>query len=172
MPFCRSKCRYCGFYSAPYEGALSFAFCDTLTGQIGSLYGKFHTIYIGGGTPTVLDLGSLQKILISLRKFSKISDEFTIEANPESLTEEKLSLFLNEGVNRISIGVQSFNNAKLKKLGRIHNASSAVDAVTKARKSGFKNIGIDLIFGAWDESLQSWKDDLKIAADLPITHIS
>ncbi|MDP3730038.1 MAG: radical SAM family heme chaperone HemW [Candidatus Omnitrophota bacterium] len=172
IPFCRSKCRYCGFYSAPYEGVLSFAYCDALALQIDSLEGEFRTIYIGGGTPTVLDLGQLRKILFSLRKFSGISFEFTIEANPESLTAEKLSLFLDEGVNRISIGVQSFDNSKLKKLGRLHDDSGAVEAVAKAEKSGFRNIGIDLIFGVWDESIPSWKKDLKIAAGLPVTHIS
>jgi Coproporphyrinogen III oxidase and related Fe-S oxidoreductases len=119
-----------------------------------------------------LGLESLKKILSSLRKFSKRSVEFTIEANPESLTADKLSLFLDEGVNRISIGVQSFDGLKLKRLGRIHDAGSAIEAVMKARKAGFKNIGIDLIFGVWDETLQVWENDLKIAADLPIRHIS
>lgn len=119
-----------------------------------------------------MDLEPLKKIFISLRKFSNKAIEFTIEANPESLTEEKLSLFLDEGVNRISIGAQSFDNSKLKRLGRLHDGPCAVEAVAKARKIGFKNIGIDLIFGVWDEIVSSWKDDLKIAADLPITHIS
>lgn len=172
IPFCRSKCRYCGFYSAPYEGALSFSYCDTLAGQIASLDGEFQTIYIGGGTPTVLDIGPLKQILASLRKFSKKAIEFTVEANPESLTDEKLSIFLNEGVNRISIGAQSFDDSKLKRLGRLHSSKHAVDAVAKASKMGFKNIGIDLIFGVWDESIRSWEDDLKIAASLPVTHIS
>ncbi|MCX5666199.1 MAG: radical SAM protein, partial [Candidatus Omnitrophica bacterium] len=138
MPFCRSKCRYCGFYSAPYEGALFFPYCDALAGQIDSLAGEFRTIYIGGGTPTVLDLGSLKKILLSLRKYSGKNVEFTIEANPESLAMDKLSLFLDEGVNRISIGLQSFDNSKLKRLGRLHDGPSAVEAVTKARNAGFK----------------------------------
>jgi len=119
-----------------------------------------------------LDLESLKKIFLSLRKFSNKAIEFTIEANPESLTMDMLSLFLDEGVNRISIGIQSFDNSKLKRLGRIHDDFCAVEAVAKARKIGFKNIGIDLIFGVWDEAVLAWKDDLKKAADLPITHIS
>ena len=127
---------------------------------------------MGGGTPTVLDLEPLKKIFLSLRKFSKKAIEFTIEANPESLTIDKLSLFLDEGVNRISIGVQSFDDSKLNRLGRLHDGPSAMEAVAKARKSGFKNIGIDLIFGVWDEVMPAWKDDLRKAADLPITHIS
>ena len=119
-----------------------------------------------------MDLGQLKKILLPLRKFSNHAIEFTIEANPESLTMEKLSLFLDEGINRISIGVQSFDSAKLKRLGRIHDGPCAMEAVAKARKIGFKNIGIDLIFGVWDEVVPAWKDDLKKAADLPITHVS
>jgi oxygen-independent coproporphyrinogen-3 oxidase len=151
---------------------LSSAYCDILVNQIEALSGEFSTIYIGGGTPTVLSLESLKKIFLSLRKFSNRCTEFTVEANPESLTEEKLSLFLDEGVNRISIGAQSFDNSKLKRLGRLHDGPRAAEAVAKARKSGFENIGIDLIFGVWDESLPVWRDDLKIASDLPITHIS
>jgi oxygen-independent coproporphyrinogen III oxidase len=79
---------------------------------------------------------------------------------------------LDEGVNRISIGVQSFENSKLKRLGRLHDGPCALEAVAKAQKSGFKNIGIDLIFGVWDETVPAWKNDLRIAADLPIAHIS
>jgi oxygen-independent coproporphyrinogen-3 oxidase len=79
---------------------------------------------------------------------------------------------LDEGVNRISIGAQSFDDSKLKRLGRLHAGPCALEAVTKAEKAGFKNIGIDLIFGVWDEAVLSWKDDLKTAAELPITHIS
>jgi oxygen-independent coproporphyrinogen-3 oxidase len=119
-----------------------------------------------------LDIEPLKKILLSLRRFSNMPVEFTIEANPESLTEDKLSLFLDEGVNRISIGAQSFDNSKLKRLGRLHDGPSAVEAVARAEKIGFKNIGIDLIFGVWDEVLSAWKDDLRIASDLPVTHIS
>jgi oxygen-independent coproporphyrinogen-3 oxidase len=119
-----------------------------------------------------LDIEPLKKIFLSLRKFSNHAIEFTIEANPESLTTEKLSLFLDEGVNRISIGAQSFDDSKLKRLGRLHDGPCAVEAVAKAERRGFKNIGIDLIFGVWDETTPVWKDDLKAAADLPVTHIS
>lgn len=114
----------------------------------------------------------LKNILRPLRAFSKKSAEFTIEANPESLTSDKLSLFLDEGVNRISIGVQSFDDSKLNKLGRIHDDRTALKAVESAVRSGFKNVSIDLIFGVWDESLSAWKKDLEIAASLPVTHIS
>lgn len=119
-----------------------------------------------------MDIKLLKKILLSLKKFSGKSIEFTIEANPESLTSDRMSLFLDEGVNRISIGVQSFNDAKLKRLGRLHDALLAVKTIVEARKRGFENISIDLIFGTWDETMPEWKEDLKKAAGLPITHIS
>jgi oxygen-independent coproporphyrinogen-3 oxidase len=127
---------------------------------------------MGGGTPSVLDFKYLEKLLLSLRRFSKKSAEFTIEANPESLTMDMLSLFLSEGVNRISIGVQSFDNAKLKKLGRIHDCAMAVDAVKNAARAGFVNISVDLMFGVWSEEIPTWKEDLARAAGLPVTHIS
>jgi oxygen-independent coproporphyrinogen-3 oxidase len=100
------------------------------------------------------------------------SSEFTIEANPESLSAEKLDLFLDNGVNRISIGIQSFNDTKLKMLGRIHDDKSGKKAVALAHKKGFRNISIDLIFGVCQEKPESWKKDLKCAADLPVKHIS
>lgn len=101
----------------------------------------------------------------------KIS-EFTVEANPESVDEEKTVLLLDSGVNRISIGAQSFNDIKLKRLGRIHDSLQAEKAVVLAHKKGFKNISIDLIFGCVNETLEDWKKDLKYAAGLPVKHIS
>lgn len=98
--------------------------------------------------------------------------EFTIEANPESLSAEKLALFLDSGINRISIGAQSLNNDKLNRLGRVHDAYAAKECVELAAKKGFKNIGVDLIFGVGGETLESWKDDLEEAVRLPVKHVS
>lgn len=120
----------------------------------------------------MLDMEELKRIFRSLRRFSGVATEFTIEANPESLTDEKLSLFLDEGVNRISIGVQSFDDSKLGRLGRLHDGACAIEAVKNSRKAGFKNIGLDLIFGVWGETITSWKKDLNLAVSLPVTHIS
>lgn len=110
-------------------------------------------------------------MLGALKTYSCHAKEFTIEANPESLDEDKLSLFFNEGVNRISIGVQSFNDNKLKRLGRIHDAADAIKAIELSKKY-FNDISIDLIFGVSSETLEGWKDDLKEAVSFPVDHIS
>ena len=114
IPFCRSKCAYCDFYSINYDKNMAFDFVDVLSSQIEELPNNFTTIYIGGGTPTALGRPLLARLLKSLRSKASGAVEFTIEANPESLTKEKIKLFLREGINRISIGFQSFENTKLK----------------------------------------------------------
>jgi oxygen-independent coproporphyrinogen-3 oxidase len=172
IPFCRQKCFYCDFCSIPYDPALAGRYADILCRQFKSLNGSFSSIYVGGGTPTVLGLKLLRKIFGGLRLFSRGCREFSVEANPESLTADKLALFRDNGVNRISIGVQSFDDAKLKKLGRCHDSAQARAAVRLARQSGFKNISIDLIFGAPGECLREWKKDLAQACSLPVTHVS
>ncbi|MFH1505001.1 MAG: radical SAM family heme chaperone HemW [Candidatus Omnitrophota bacterium] len=170
IPFCRGKCPYCDFISVSYDKGLAGAYLEVLYRQIAELEGEFSTIYIGGGTPTILDKAPLEKLLKLLKKLK--TKEFTVEANPESLTADKLKLFLDCGVNRISIGIQSLYDYKLKQLGRIHSSKQAREAVFLAKKIGFKNVSIDLIFGLWGESLESWQRELEEAGDLPITHIS
>jgi oxygen-independent coproporphyrinogen-3 oxidase len=171
IPFCRRKCVYCNFYSDIYNEDTASSYTDILISQIRSLGGAFRTLYIGGGTPTSLDIRLLEKLLDSLKPLIG-GGEFTIEANPESLDGEKLALMLDSGVNRISIGLQSADDRKLKRLGRLHNARKAVETVLLASKKGFKNISIDLIFGVWDEDEIRWKNDLEEAASLPVNHIS
>lgn len=172
IPFCRKKCLYCDFYSTRYCYGFARSYIDILCKQIKRLDGDFYTIYIGGGTPTVLEGRLLRKLLKSLYKIARKTVEFSVEANPESLDKQKLKLLLSEGVNRISIGVQSLYDQKLRKLGRIHSAKEALRAVCLAKGEGFKNIGIDLIFGLWQETLSSWKEELSLAVKLPVNHIS
>jgi len=172
IPFCRKKCPYCGFYSVGYNQELASAYLDVLCRQISEINGVFSTIYIGGGTPTILDWPLLEKMFKSLKKLATSVEEFTIEANPESLNSSKIKFFLNQGINRISIGVQSLNNDKLKHLGRIHSSSQAEKVLLLARKCGFKNISADLIFGVWEESLSDWKTELQKIVNLPVNHIS
>ncbi|MCF7908673.1 MAG: radical SAM family heme chaperone HemW [Candidatus Omnitrophica bacterium] len=172
IPFCKNKCFYCDFYSITYESELAQKYIGVLCQQIENASADFKTIYIGGGTPSVLDLRLWQKLLISLRKVSKNCQEFSLEANPESLDSAKLDLFLEMGVNRISIGLQSLDDRKLKKLGRIHSATEAVKKVEQARARGFRNISIDLIFGVWNESLEGWQKELARAVKLSVDHIS
>lgn len=172
IPFCRKKCLYCDFYSVAYEQDLAADYADVLCGQIRQLGRQFSTIYIGGGTPTVLGRESLTKLLAELKRFTSPEVEFTVEANPESLNRDILELFLGLGVNRLSLGIQSFDDDKLKRLGRIHNGAVGQEAVTLAQNAGFENISIDLIFGVWNETPEDWRRELRKAARLPIKHIS
>jgi len=172
IPFCRSKCPYCSFYSIADGEGLTASYVEALLKQIENLSDRFSTIYIGGGTPTVLSLGQLKKLLGSLKKYVGRSVEFTVEANPESLTADKIKLFLDSGVNRISIGVQSLSDGRLAQLGRIHDSKTAVNAVMLSRKNGFRNINIDLIAGLLEDHPDSMKAEVEEAAGLPVTHIS
>lgn len=149
------------------------AYIDTLSEQIRNIPADgFHTIYIGGGTPTSLNITQLKNVLKNLEKYSKNIFEFTIEVNPESFDSEKAKFFFDSGINRISIGLQSVREEKLKKLGRIHTARKAEEAVTIALAAGFKNISIDLIFGLWNERPEDWKEELGYVVRLGVTHVS
>jgi len=190
IPFCRRKCLYCDFYSAVYDPAMAKAYpgpeardgrafqrkdqayVDALLAEIERLDGRFETVYIGGGTPTVLDNKLLDRLLQGLGKNLSDSTEFTIEANPESLDLNKLDILLGCGVNRLSIGLQSLDDRILKKLGRIHDARRGADAVRLAAKKGFSNISADLIFGVWGEEPKHWESQLEEATKLPLKHIS
>ncbi|MCM8832046.1 MAG: radical SAM family heme chaperone HemW [Candidatus Omnitrophica bacterium] len=172
IPFCKNKCAYCDFYSILYSEKLAYKYIEILKKQISNLSQSFSTIYIGGGTPTILNFLQLKSLLYSLRKFIKNANEITIEANPESLDVDKIKLFVDCGINRISIGVQSFNDEKLKNLGRIHSSFQAKEAINLSKKYGFKNINIDLIFGVFGETYEIWKSDLKEVVNLDPSHIS
>lgn len=172
IPFCRKKCAYCDFYSIGVEDSLAREFVEVLIGLIKGDREVYDTVYIGGGTPTVLDKVLLESLLKNLRPRLASDCEFTVEANPESLTRDKLKVLLDNRVNRLSIGLQSFNDEKLRKLGRIHSVKQAVDVVLAADKEGFKNISLDLIFGVWQETLKDWADELSQAVKLPVNHLS
>ena len=172
IPFCRQKCLYCDFYSIQYSESLADSCISVILKQLQGLSQDFSSIYIGGGTPSILSPDLLDRLLSGLKKFIKPDIEFTIEANPESVDSEKLKLFLDKGVNRISIGIQSFDDKKLKILGRIHDANEAIRAIELSKKSGFKNITIDMIFGSAGEDLKAWQAELEKAVSFDIQHIS
>ena len=172
MPFCRRKCLYCDFYSKIYDASQASSYIDILLKQLKELEGPFSTVYVGGGTPTVLDNKLLEKLLKAVRAKSASAQEFTVEANPDSLDDEKIKLLAGCGVNRLSIGVQSLDERKLKKLGRIHSVEKARESVRLAARQGFGNISADIIFGVWDETLDALKKDLDEILKLPLTHIS
>ena len=172
IPFCRKKFAYCDFYSIGYQNRLARSFIDALSSRISRLDQDFSTIYIGGGTPSVLSLDNLKRLLMSLWPISRAVSEFTAEVNPESVDKKRLKLFRDNGVNRISIGVQSFSDQKLKSLGRVHSAKQAKQAICLAKESGIQNISIDLIFGLSGQTLADWKKELECAVSLDVKHIS
>ena len=172
IPFCKKKCPYCDFYSLFSQKKPAADYIQVLVKQIGQIDAPVSSIYLGGGTPSVLGVDLLGQLLKSLKRIITPSAEFTIEVNPESFSKKLAKLFLANGVNRLSIGLQSFNDKKLIKLGRIHDCRKAQEAVYLAQSSGFKNINIDLIFGLWDERFPDWKKELQKAVSLPVKHIS
>jgi len=180
FPFCRSKCIYCNFYSVKYKEELLDLYLKGIIKEIKfwkkSLSNrKFHSIYIGGGTPSILKIQQLEKILNEVFKSFTFEHgfEFTIEGNPESL---KDLVFIKElrrfGINRISIGVQSVRDNYLKFLGRIHTSKDAIYAVKLCQLADFDNINIDLLWGLPSQTVMSWLQDLKQITELGITHLS
>ncbi|MEW6196646.1 MAG: radical SAM family heme chaperone HemW [Bacteroidota bacterium] len=179
VPFCDHKCIYCDFYSIiSYENTSSYL--QSLKKEI-SYYAekyaddrKIISIYFGGGTPSFMDPQYISQITEFVKKnFDVVMNaEVTLETNPGTVSKEKLSEFKNIGINRISIGIQSFNNDELKFLTRIHDSAAAIKTVYDANDSGFKNISIDLIFNLPKQTKQKWLSNLETALQLPIKHIS
>jgi oxygen-independent coproporphyrinogen-3 oxidase len=179
IPFCVGKCRYCGFYSATYSPGRVDEFISRLKNEAARYqdefsYRTFSSIYIGGGTPTVLSPAQLGLLVRVIREHFEIDDdaEFTVEANPNSVTSEKLSLLLDRGVNRISLGIQSLSDDILRTLGRLHTREQAAEAFRRARAAGFKNIGVDLIYGIPGQTCTQWEETLDAAIALKPEHLS
>ncbi len=175
IPFCESICSYCDFCKLFYNEVLVKKYLDALEKEIKENY-KFEeieTIYIGGGTPSVLSISELKKLFRIIKIFKKSNNlEFTFEGNPESLTKEKLEFLYKSGVNRLSIGVQTFNKKHLKYLERNHNKKDVENVVLNAKRVGFNNISIDLIFGFYNQTIKELEKDLKEFLNLNIDHIS
>ncbi len=174
IPFCRKKCPYCDFYSIT-EVSLKESFLYALLKEIKlkkEKKKKYSTLYFGGGTPSLLSTDEVKRIIDEISKnFDTSFIEITIEVNPEDVNFEYLKQLKNAGINRISIGVQSFNNRVLKILGRSHSAQESLKAV-KIAKNIFDNISIDLIYGIKGIPLNTWIDTLTIAKELAPHHIS
>jgi len=176
IPFCLSKCLYCDFYSSTSISAVP----DFLNGISKEMemyrhqFNPFDTIYIGGGTPSLLSPKQLENILIKIRKnFDLISNtEITIEANPADLNRSFLDSMREIGINRINIGVQSFDEKVLGFLGRRHSIKQAISAIEASRKAGFHNIGLDLIYGVPAQNIEPWLDTLRQAVVFSPEHLS
>ncbi len=173
IPFCTKKCPYCHFYVIPnrpaYQTLLSASIALEWEQKRPLWKGKEITsVYFGGGTPSLFE-----KIGEILEKIPRDEDcEITIEANPEESSFELFSHFVNIGINRLSLGVQSFDDASLDVLGRLHSAKKAEKAIEEAHRAGFKNISIDLMYDLPNQTEESWERTLYVLKDLPIQHLS
>lgn len=176
LPFCKQKCNYCDFASFAGREFLIDDYLNALEKEAASSpVKKFETLYVGGGTPSVLSPAQLERLAkIIETHFGPVSSfaESTLEANPESLTAEKISLLRRVGFNRLSIGLQSFNDAELKMLGRIHDSAVFLRAYEAARAGGFDNINVDLIAGLPGQSLESFLQSLRRLLALAPQHLS
>lgn len=179
IPFCDSKCHYCAFNSYVDKFHLKASYMKALMKQIvfeldrfGVNGAQIETVFIGGGTPSCIDASLYGEIFDLILPFCMDSAEITTEANPNSATLEWLAKMRSFGVNRVSFGVQSFNDDKLKKLGRAHSSRQAREAVQNAKKAGFENISLDLIYAFSGDSKELLEHDLNEALSLPINHLS
>ena len=180
VPFCRSKCQYCDFYSLStkedklFDGYLD-AVCDHIkeAGELAPGY-KVDTIYFGGGTPTFFGADGMAVILTTIRRNFDVdaNAEITFEANPDSISDRLLHRLRAEGFNRVSLGIQSDDDEMLKKLGRPHTYAQAVAAYQKIRKAGFKNVSVDLMYGLPGQDLYDWQETLDNVLRLLPEHIS
>ncbi len=175
IPFCRHKCGYCDFSVIADRADLQSAFLDALETELQRMPqpAPVDTLFVGGGTPTELSESALSRLFSILQKWLPLSagGEFTVECNPEGLTAVKIDLLAGHHVNRLSIGVQSFADAKLRRLDRIHTSRQAVAALESARPH-FRRLSIDLMFAAPLESNRDWQQDLRRALASPIDHLS
>ena len=179
IPFCDHKCIYCDFYSIITHDGIQI-YLDALKKEIEyfarnySAGRKFTTIFFGGGTPSLLAPHEIEEIIFQLKNNFTVSKdaEITLETNPGTVDKEKLKDFLKAGINRISIGIQTFDDEELKFLTRIHNKQTAIETVWLAKEVGFKNISLDLIFNLPKQTKEKWMLNLQTAIALPITHLS
>lgn len=174
IPFCKQKCFYCDFPSFCSMENLMDSYIEVLDKEIENMKNnKIKTIFIGGGTPTYLNSKALKRLGESIGKLDlKYCEEFTIEGNPGTFTEEKLKIIKNMGVNRLSIGLQASQDELLKKIGRIHNYKDFINSYNMARDIGFNNINIDVIFGLPGQTNKMWKETLEKLIKLAPEHLS
>ncbi|WP_377888422.1 radical SAM family heme chaperone HemW [Alkalihalobacillus sp. R86527] len=181
IPFCDYICHYCDFNKVFMQGQPVIEYLEHMDSEMERTLERFptssiNTIFVGGGTPTALNEQQLEQFLHSVStKFFPYTEEgleFTMEANPGSVTPRKLEIMKKYGVNRLSIGAQAFQNSLLKRLGRGHNVDEISDIVTMAKHAGFENLSLDLMFGLPEQTLEQLSDSIERAVDLGITHIS
>ncbi len=176
IPFCIRRCPYCSFYSSVFDERLAEEYVRAVCRNLVALKSKgicSDSIYLGGGTPSVLSVKQVERIISAAAdSLNLIAPEITIEANPCTVSYDKLLGYRRAGVNRISFGVQSGDDEQLRFLGRLHDKQTAADAVSLAHKAGFDNISCDIMLGSRGQDLTSLKQSVDLLLSLPIMHIS
>ena len=178
IPFCRKRCHYCDFFKST-DFSLKARLLEGLKRELQSrspelASEEINTIYLGGGTPSVLLIDEHKDLLNTIYQNYQVSPqaEITMEANPDDLTQAKLSVLHEIGFNRLSMGVQSFAESDLKLMNRRHSVLQAIQSVKWAKRAGFSNISIDLIYGLPNQNLEQWERNVRIAVELDVQHIS
>lgn len=179
IPFCARKCGYCDFLSAPAEKSVQAAYVQRLCREIEEASGlaqvyEVSTVFFGGGTPSLLDAGHIRRIMGTIKDYYPVraDAEITLEANPGTIDQEKLEIWREARINRLSMGLQSADNRELKLLGRIHTWEEFLDNYRLARAAGFRNINVDLMSALPGQTCGGWKDTLLKVADLGPEHVS
>jgi len=179
IPFCTNKCFYCDFNSYVAEGQPIDAYLDALEREMERTVAalppeRIDTVFVGGGTPTVLNPAQMARFLASVRRHFPLAPdaEYTMEANPGTTDSAKLAVMREGGVNRVSFGAQSFDNRLLKAIGRIHEADDVIRSVADAKAAGFANLSIDLMFGLPNQKLHHLQDSVSRALELDLPHYS
>ncbi len=174
IPFCRSRCIYCAFYSTTSLD-LRQRYVDAVCREMVSRGGTaIDTVYLGGGTPSQLTIAQLEQLFLYINKVYSLSPhaEVTIEANPDDVTESFAATVSQLGINRVSMGAQTFDDCRLRFLRRRHTSAQVAEAVGLLRRAGIRNISIDLMYGFPGETLDEWQHDIACALDLGVEHIS
>jgi oxygen-independent coproporphyrinogen III oxidase len=180
VPFCQSKCNYCHFISMPFQSATADRYAKAVLREMDSSIhacaeeGETDSIYFGGGTPSLLPAEHIEEFLDSCHRLFRVSDdcEISLESNPGTLSADKVASFRKSGVNRISVGAQSFSDRELSSIGRIHTADMILDSVVRLREGGFDNINLDLMIGLPGQTGETWRKNLAAVERLAVPHIS
>lgn len=174
VPFCDHICSYCDFCKVFYKEDWANQYLEALSYEIKdkSIHDDYDTIYIGGGTPSSLSLKQLDTLFKMLEPLSIQVKEYSIEMNPESINEDKIDLLIKYGINRVSIGVQTFHNSLLEKIGRYHTSQQAIECIKMLHAKGIEDINVDLIYGLPSQTIQDIDEDIALINDLQISHLS
>jgi len=175
VPFCARKCEYCAFYSEASQGELIQRYVSALVAELGLVAGKLKpkTVFFGGGTPSLLNLGQWRTVLEAMERLGLLgAQEWTIECNPATVSYDKARLWRSFGVNRVSMGVQSLDESLLDRLGRVHSREMVFKSYELLRRAGFENVNLDLMFAIPGQTLAVWRSTLQEAVALDSEHLS